>query len=172
MGKKQNTAPKTTLSPEQAEAVLTKLEPFRALIETGEVPAAKIAEMAGLTSEEAAELEKAMAHVAALDETPLGDGADADPTAYEQAKAQGSIAEIPGAREALLAAHQAHEAKVAETRRASSAGPVRCLQKAVIKGPDGRTWRISRRDVYSGAQADFLRTHHPKLIESYPPAAE
>lgn len=55
----------------------------------------------------------------------------------------------------------------APTREPGAA--VRLLRSDTVTGPNGRPWRIKFRDIYSGAQADFLASKHPSLIEPYPP---
>lgn len=46
---------------------------------------------------------------------------------------------------------------------------VRALRTARIVDANGRPWRVSFRDVYSGDKADFLVKHHPALVEPFPP---
>lgn len=46
---------------------------------------------------------------------------------------------------------------------------VRALRTERIVDANGRPWRVSFRDVYSGDRADFLAKHHPALVEPFPP---
>ena len=55
----------------------------------------------------------------------------------------------------------------APTREPGAA--VRALRTERIVDANGRPWRVSFRDVYSGDKADFLVEHHPALVEPFPP---
>lgn len=46
---------------------------------------------------------------------------------------------------------------------------VRALRTERIVDANGRPWRVSFRDVFSGDKADFLMKHHPALVEPFPP---
>ena len=45
---------------------------------------------------------------------------------------------------------------------------VRALRTERIVDANGRPWRVSFRDVYSGDKADFLVSKHPALVEPFP----
>lgn len=119
----------------------------------GKVPDAKLAEMAGVTPEE----------VAAARE-------EARATEPEAPKVEAPPKPEAPKVEAKPEAPPKPENKV-EPEPKSEPAPrlVRVLRGAQVRGPDGRTWRLSFADVYKDERAAWLWEHHRALVEPYRP---
>jgi len=130
-----------------------RLEKFADMV--GTLSDEKVAEMADVSVEDVAAFREGDATEDAGDEPePLAEPAPADKPKPKVPKRARSRAK-------------------AKREPAKPTGPtlgptVRVTQKKVCTGPNGRTLRLSRRDVYSGEMAAWLKKHHADILEPYP----
>ena len=89
----------------------------------------------------------------------------AAPKRAPKAPAKKPAAKAPAKKPAAKAAPKkpASEAKPAE-----KTGAVRITKASRVKNADGRPWRLGFRDIYTGADATFLRENYPDVVEDYP----
>jgi hypothetical protein len=83
-----------------------------------------------------------------------------------------AIAELRGelAAERAAPAPASAAPALAPSPREPAPPAVRAVKRARVRGPDGRSVRISRRGVYTGALARWLWSRHRGLVEPYPAA--
>lgn len=133
------------------------LLPFYDLLREG-VSAEKIAQISGVPLEE---VQRVVDLEAIRPEPPEPISGPMTPAQIEQRE------HALEQREARL---ERREAKAKREDAAEGApATVRAVRKANIRDAAGRSWRIGRRDIYSGEKAAFLWQHHRELVEVYVP---
>jgi len=166
-----------------------KLAEFSDLVAAEDVPAEKIAEIAGVS---VADVQRER-EGAALAEPPQPTPAPAEPATQNDwvARADARLNERAEQLEAWERDLQRRELLIADrlaqagiTPREADAmmplsdlpadrGPappcVRATSKARILDANGRLWYVRTRDVYTGEQAAFLWERHPHLVEAFTP---
>jgi len=94
-----------------------------------------------------------------LEDDDLDDDGDAD--------AKDLLLKIRAVVLAMLNPGKVEAPKVAALVREPGSA-VRALRTQRITDAKGKPWNVMFRDVFSGAQADFLASNHPGLVETYP----
>lgn len=135
------------------------LEKYRDALKNASLSNNAIAKMAKVPE---ADVVAARAEIAAIEAAPKAPEVAVVEVASEVAS------EVEAVAEAVADVADAVDApKVAALVREPGSA-VRALRTQRIVDAKGKPWNVMFRDVFSGAQADFLASNHPGLVETYP----